>query len=105
MTEEESGINVSGCGVDFELPGEEFRFYSKWMENCWRVIMAVLIIHTVLKTPSGLSLENGLVGVRMGMGVENGRGEMGKDRGSWAFAVWTPVVVPWMESMVRFCCL
>lgn len=105
MTEEESGINVSGCGVDFELPGEEFRFYSKWMENCWRVIMAVLIIHTVLKTPSGLSLENGLVGVRMGMGVENGRGEMGKDRGSWAFAVWTPVVVPEMESRVRFCCL
>ena len=58
--------------------------------------MSVLIIHTVLKTPSGLSLENGLVGVRMGMGVENGRGEMGKDRGSWAFAVWTPVVVPEM---------
>lgn len=69
------------------------------------IIHTVLNIHTVLKTPSGLSLENRLVGVRMGMGVENGRGETGKDRGSWAFAAWTPVVVPEMESRVRFCCL
>lgn len=59
--------------MDFELPGEEFRFYSKWMENCWRVIMAVLIIHIILKTPSGLSLwKIDLLGgggqVRMGEG-------------------------------------
>ena len=84
--------------MDFELPGEEFRFYSKWMENCWRVIMAVLIIHIVLKTPLGLS-------GKYTCGGENGRGETGEDRGSWAFVAWTPVVVPEVESRVRFCCL
>lgn len=57
------------------------------------------------KNTLGLSLENRLVGVRMGMGGANGRGETGEDQGSWAFAAWTPVVVPELESRVRFCCL
>ena len=67
--------------------------------------MAVLIIHIILKTPSGLSLWKIDLLVEGGGAGENGRGETGEGRGSWAFAAWTPVVVPELESRVRFCCL
>lgn len=60
--------------------------------------------HHFKNTIGPLSLENRPVGGGGGAG-ENGRGETGEGRGSWAFAAWTPVVVPELESRVRFCCL
>ena len=62
-------------------------------------VTRVLIIHIVLKTPSGLSLESRPVG------GENGSWETSEDRGSHAFVAWSPVVALEMESRVRFCCL